>query len=74
VAFRHICRFIAASGVGFFSFITLSGSLSHFISGLPLHFLPSGDQVSICIGYRLLPLHNRLYVHKPFELAVFSYF
>jgi len=54
VVFRHSCRFTASSGVKFFCFITLSTSLSHFISGLPLLLLPSGDQVIIRLGHVIL--------------------
>jgi hypothetical protein len=58
VAFRHIYWFTASSGVTFFCFITLSTSLSHFISGLPLLYLPCGDQVSIRLGNLLSPTSN----------------
>jgi ABC-type uncharacterized transport system permease subunit len=36
----------------FFCFITLTTSLSHFISGLPLLFLPSGDQIILLTEVR----------------------
>ena len=67
--FRHICVFTASSDSRFVCFITLSTILSHFISGLPLPFLPSADQVNIRIGRLLSPTRyiypyhfNRLFV------------
>jgi hypothetical protein len=56
--FRHICFFTASSDSRFVCFITLSTSLSHFISGLPILFLPSADQVNIRIGRLLSPTRN----------------
>ena len=55
VAFRHIYRFTASSGVRYFCFITLSTSVAHVISGLPLLFLPSGDQLNYGVGRLLSP-------------------
>jgi hypothetical protein len=57
VAFHHSCWFTASSGVKFFCFITLSTSVSYFISGLPLLLLASSDQVIICLGHLLSSMH-----------------
>jgi hypothetical protein len=73
VAFRHSCRFTASSGVKFFYFITLSTSLSHFISGLPcLCLLPSGDQV-IRLGHLLSPKRNTFPYHFNVSLILSSH-
>lgn len=56
VTFCCICQLTAFSNVRFFCFSTLFTSLFHFISGLPLPFLPSRDQVSIRLGHLLSPI------------------
>ena len=43
--------FYSISFFGFFFFITLFSSLSHFNSGIPLLFLLSGDHFSIFLGH-----------------------
>ena len=75
VAFRQICRFTASSGIWFLCFVTLSISFFHFISGLPLLFLPFGDQVSIRSDLLLSPMRNACPYHfnvlkKPVLLTV----
>jgi hypothetical protein len=61
--FRHICVFTTSSGSRFVCFITLSTSLSHLISGLPLLFLPSVDQVIILMAICYLPRVINEYIH-----------
>ena len=54
------------------SFITLSTSLYHFISGLPLLFLPSGDQLNICLDHPLFPMRILGVKRFNFIFSIFS--
>lgn len=49
VSLHCICQFTASFGVRFFCFATLLISLSYFILGFPLLFLPSSNRaVTLC--------------------------
>jgi hypothetical protein len=63
VAFHHICRITASSGVKLFCFISLSILLSHLIyGGVPL-LLPSSEQVIIRLGHVLSSMRNTCPYH-----------
>ena len=66
----HFLPVYCVLGVIFFCFITLLTSLSHFISDLALLFLSPGNQVNICQGHLLSPMHNLCPYHFNILLSI----
>jgi hypothetical protein len=60
--------------VRFYCFITLWTVISNLISGLTVNFLPSGDQVSICLGRLLSSTHVHIISTCPFFPFFCNYF
>jgi len=87
ITLRYIFLFAVSLGIRFCCLITLRTSIFHFILGLPLPCLPSGDQVNIRLGHQPSPMHNscrcyfntsyysflpELFVFLPFLLQLFQ--